>query len=108
MKKSNKRRNLPGLGLPFILLLSAFFGCMNLISCKDKSTPVTPAGPDTSSNDFVWTKTPIGTYGTVLQDIAAFSDTDVWICGEIHFKDTDETLSFDPGPYVQSGLRWRF
>jgi hypothetical protein len=27
---------------------------------------------------------------------------------EIDYKDIGETVSFDPGPYVQAGLRWRF
>lgn len=27
---------------------------------------------------------------------------------EIKYKDIDETVSFDPGLYVQAGLRWRF
>ncbi len=73
------------------IALLTFVSCSFVFySCK-KSNPVSPppAEPDSTSNDFVWAKTPIGTYGTMLQDIAAFSDTDVWICGEIHFKDTD-------------------
>jgi len=27
---------------------------------------------------------------------------------EIRYKDISQTISFDPGPYVQAGLRWRF
>lgn len=27
---------------------------------------------------------------------------------QINYKDIDQTISFDPAPYVQAGLRWRF
>ncbi len=72
------------------IALLTFVSCsLMFYSCK-KSNPVAPppSVPDTTSNDFMWSQTPIGTYGTELQDIVAFSDTDVWICGEIHFKDS--------------------
>jgi hypothetical protein len=75
-----------------IFVFSFSVSCSLMFYACKKSNPVAPpppVGADTSSNDFIWSQTPIGTYGTELQDIVAFSDTDVWICGEIDFKDSN-------------------
>ena len=91
-------------------LLCAFL----LLSCSDGDmvTPP-PAGPDTTSHDFVWDITQIGVRHTAIRDIAAIAEDDVWLCGEIHFEDT---YTYDSnGVYIQpynlahwDGKEWTF
>jgi hypothetical protein len=108
----------PSSHLAFIfcaVALLTFVSCsLVFMSCR-KSNPVgpPPSQPDTTSNDFIWSQTPIGTYGTSLQDIVAFSDTDVWICGEIRIKDSytydslgNWIMPYNVGHY--DGRKWVF
>ncbi|MEJ2637006.1 MAG: hypothetical protein P8184_17175 [Calditrichia bacterium] len=44
---------------------------------------------DTTSHDYNWTVDTIGTYGSVLYDVAMIDENDIWAVGEIHTPETD-------------------
>ena len=74
-----------------VIFLSTIFCTVYFLqTCSEEPTkpPINNAA-DTTTHDFEWKIIPIGEYGTSLKDIAALSDTDIWICGEIWTKETD-------------------
>ena len=86
-------------------LFSVVVLALLLASCTDREPPAPDDGDnttiifDTTSHDFVWDITQIGIRHTMLLDIEAISDTDVWICGEIHFENTNRYDSL--GNYIK-------
>ncbi len=71
----------------FVCVLAAFTTVF--YTCSEEPTkPPSNNAADTSSHTFDWEVIPIGEYRTALMDIAALSDTDVWICGKIWTKET--------------------
>ncbi len=77
-------------GYPSFVFISPPAMILAFTQCSDDEPTKPPVitEPDTTSNDFVWDITQIGVRHTALYDVEAISDTDVWICGEIHFPDT--------------------
>jgi hypothetical protein len=72
----------------FIFHLSFFL--FHWAACKEKTTaPPTENTPDTTSHDFTWRIDTLGTYGSVLYDVAAINENDIWAVGEIHTNETD-------------------
>ena len=78
-----------------------------LLTCEKTTTqPPPPAGPDTTSHNFTWTIDTIGTYGSVLYDVAIINENDIWAVGEIHTAETDtfDSLGNWVNPY--NAVHW--
>ena len=102
----------------FNVIIPAVFLAILAVACTDSEPPAPDDGDntivlDTTSHDFVWDITQIGIRHTMLFDIEAISDTDVWICGEIHFENTYRYDSL--GNYIKpfnlahwDGREWTF
>jgi hypothetical protein len=71
----------------FIFHLSFFL--FHWAACKEKTTAPPDNMPDTTSHDFTWRIDTLGTYGSVLYDVAVISEDDIWAVGEIHTNETD-------------------
>jgi hypothetical protein len=77
----------PSSHLAFIfcaVALLTFVSCsLVFMSCRKSNpvTPGTPAEPDSTSHDFVWEEISIGDDHSVLHDVYALNDTDVWAVG---------------------------
>ncbi len=48
-----------------------------------------PTSLDTTSHNFAWQIDTIGTFNSILRDVAIINENDIWVVGEIHNEDTD-------------------
>jgi hypothetical protein len=89
----------------FIFHLSFFL--FHWAACKEKTTsPPDGNPPDTTSHNFTWRIDTLGTYGSVLYDVAVINENDIWAVGEIHTEDTDRFDSL--GNWIQpyNAVHW--
>jgi hypothetical protein len=62
-------------------------------ACSQPTQPQnTPAGPDTTSHDFIWEEITLGDDHSHLKDVFAISDSDVWAVGKITTRDSANGL----------------
>ena len=59
-----------------------------LITCGKNTTHPPPAGPDTTSHNFVWQVTHIGDLTSSLADVFAIVEDDIWAVGKIQIEDS--------------------
>jgi hypothetical protein len=80
----------------------------SLPTCNEKSIPVSaPAGPDTTSHDFVWEEIIIGEDHTDLYDICALNENDIWIVGLIRVNDPNNKRGIHSGVHWD-GIQWQY
>ena len=72
-----------------IPLLLAFAIGIILFSCKDDGGPPPPNGPDTTSHNFIFSLDTLGDgNSSVLNDVAIISENNVWVVGELYYRDS--------------------
>ncbi len=83
-------------------LLAGFSGCEKPTEPKD-----TPE-PDTTSHNFVWRVDTIGTYLSVVLDVAIVDENNIWAVGEFYKKHStfDSTVKDQYNAAHWNGVRW--
>ncbi len=83
-------------------LLTGFTGCEKPTEPKD-----TPE-PDTTSHNFVWRVDTIGTYLSLVRDVAIVDENNIWAVGEFYKKHTtfDSTAKDQYNAAHWDGVRW--
>lgn len=110
-------RSSPRVHSPFLSLLPTphsilYTSIFLLASCTSPTPPLPPppAGPDTTSHEFIWQIDTLGDgNSSVLYDVAIINDTTIWAVGEIYLKDS--TGQVDPDAYGLAkwdGTGWSF
>ena len=88
----------------FLLILAALL----LWQCSKNTSDLPPVDnePDTTSHSFTWTLDTVGTYGSVLFDVAIINENDIWAVGEIHTTETDTFDSLGSWVPPYNAVHW--
>lgn len=80
----------------FLLLLVLLLAIGATTSCGLLGTDGdSPARPDTTSSNFVWTADTLGKINTVFRDVAILDSNNIWIAGNIPEEDFEGGNSYN-------------
>ncbi|MCA0446798.1 MAG: hypothetical protein LCH54_11290 [Bacteroidetes bacterium] len=94
--------------IKFILTLFLPILLFTGISCNSPTEPKDTPGPDTTSHNFVWRVDTIGTYLSLVRDVAIVDGNNIWAVGEFYKKHStfDSTTKDQYNAAHWNGVRW--